>query len=441
MPVLYTDQTEELIDGINNQIEERSSNTRTYSFIIDHTMTDPATMIYYADDTGCEAMSTEWFGLLGIRPCVVKNGAVLYYLNPNNFDQKADGTAADLTTLGNDVMIEIPKMGVKGVWISQEKLKVSITTARHARDFDYSAFSNTSYNDSDYLYVGVYKSYCEDNKMYSSKGKTITASQTLATYRTWAQNRGTGYYDVSYAVDELLSVLYCLIVRNLNSQAAIGPGHSNGSNTAPLPTGGSEAYGMLNQLATDTQKGDSGYHVKCLGIEDMWSNIWQWEDGIIKTASAEHSTAGEHCTILRAKTHSAMNSDGTNYIPVVNILFGYSYESGGEYHENGYVTRMNGTTGAIFIPCRGGGTSSTYYTDFHSINEDIMTNARSYGSWNVDAYAGSFLRHLLDDSSKDRDFIASRSTIKTTIHSTRTHTITMMISVLFLVLAAAGLIN
>ena len=144
-------------------------------------------------------------------------------------------------------------------------------------------------------------------------------------------------------------------------------------NTGPINTGGSEAYGMLNELATATQKGDSGYHVKCLGIEDMWGNIWQWEDGIIKSASAEHSTAGEHCTILRAATHSAMNSDGTNYKQVANILFGYSYESGGHNHENGYITRMNGTTGAIFIPCRGGGTATTYYTDCMMSTKTLMT--------------------------------------------------------------------
>ena len=410
MTVLHKEQVGELLTSIDNQIEERTSNTREYSFIIDHAMSDPATMIYYADDTGCNAMSTEWFGLLGIRPCVLKDGEVLYYLNPNNFNKTIDGANADLTTLGNDVMIEIPKMGVKGVWISKEKLKVTITTARNARDFDYSAFSKNAYNDSEYLYVGVYKCYCTGNKMYSSKGRTPTVSQTLATYRQWANNRGEGYFDVSYAVDELLTCLYCLIVRNLNSQAAIGPGHTNGNNTAAINTGGSEAYGMLNELATATQKGDSGYHVKCLGIEDMWGNVWQWEDGIIKSASAEHSTAGEHCTILRAATHSAMNSDGTNYKQVANILFGYSYESGGHYHENGYITRMNGTTGAIFIPCRGGGTDTTYYTDDHDVDEDRATITSCGGYWYFPSRAGITLRHMNNSvpATDFYDLVASR---------------------------------
>jgi hypothetical protein len=165
---------------------------------------------------------------------------------------------------------------------------------------------------------------------------------------------------------------------------------------------------MLNELATATQKGDSGYHVKCLGIEDMWGNIWQWEDGIIKSASAEHSTSGEHCTILRAATHSAMNSDGTNYKQVANILFGYSYESGGHYHENGYITRMNGTTGAIFIPCRGGGTATTYYTDMHDVDEDLRTRIIYGGYWINSISAGVTYRHIADSPSLTSNHVASR---------------------------------
>ena len=49
-----------------------------------------------------------------IKPCLFKNGAVVGYLNPDNFAQFADGTAADITSGNNgDVMIEIPKTGYK----------------------------------------------------------------------------------------------------------------------------------------------------------------------------------------------------------------------------------------------------------------------------------------------------------------------------------------
>ena len=42
---------------------------------------------------------------------------------------------------------------------------------------------------------------------------------------------------------------------------------------------------------------------------------------------------------------------------------------------------MNGTTGAIFIPCRGGGTATTYYTDWHDVDEEMRAIIRCRASW------------------------------------------------------------
>lgn len=386
MSVVTDNGVGEILTGINNQIEERSSNTRMYSFIIDHTASQDD-MIEYADDTGCEAKSTEWLGLLGIRPCVYNNGEVLYYLDPDDFNKKADGTTSDLTTLGNDVMIEIPKMGVKGVWISREKIKITLTTARHARDFDYSAFSDRAYNDADYLYVGVYPSYVENNRMYSSKGRTITTNLSISAYRNAARSRGIGYHAVSYAVDELLTVIYCLIARHINSQETIGPGYFAGNDGSPLPTGGSEEYGMLNQLAGP----DSTQHIKFLGIEDLWGNTFQLEDGLIKTSGIE-------CTIRRYKTHSDIGSLNTGDVEVGRIV----YESN-VYQTSlcqGYISEIYGSTGAIFLPVKFDGSDDYYYTDYANINMDIVATPRFGGDFTVLSTNGIFYRDFSHNDSE-----------------------------------------
>ena len=103
-----------------------------------------------------------------------------------------------------------------------------------------------------------------------------------------------------------------------------------------------------------------------------------------------------------------MNSDGTNYKQVANILFGYSYEQGGHNHENGYITRMNGTTGAIFIPCRGGGTATTYYTDWHDVDEDRTTICNYGGWWHDNTLVGATYRTLYDSPTTTLDDAASR---------------------------------
>ena len=104
-----------------------------------------------------------------------------------------------------------------------------------------------------------------------------------------------------------------------------------------------------------------------------------------------------------------MNSDGTNYKQVANILFGYSYESGGHYHEYGYITRMNGTTGAIFIPCRGGGTDTTYYTDWYDVDEDLTIICKCGGKWSENiGFPGITDRDLYDSPTEAWGAVASR---------------------------------
>ena len=387
--VLYKEQVQTLLNKVNERIEYMHNGHADgyYSFTIDHNKSNPAQMVQVSDTTLPAAKSSTWFTLLGIRPCVLKNGSVLYYLNPDNFAQTASGGTADLTTLGNDVMIEIPKMGIKSEWITTDIMKVTITTKSNADGFDYSAFSNTSWNDSSYLYVGVYKAYCTGNMMYSSKGRTPTVSQTLATFRTWAKNRGSGYYDITYAADELLQALYCLIVQNLNSQSAIANGWVSGS--AAIATGGSEAYGMLNEKA-------SGNHCKCLGIEDMWGNIWQWEDGIIK----ESPDSSGYSIIKRASYASIMNSDATNYKTVGSIYLGSS-------GYNGYSTRMNGLTGGIFLPVKIGGSESTYWSDYSYFGA-YQTISNLGGTWADGFGAGVFYRPLFDAPSYAYAHVSSR---------------------------------
>ena len=75
-----------------------------YSVIIDFSKSDPGGMISYTDDVDCAPMSLDWFDILGLKLCVLKEGKVLYYLNPDNVAKQINGSPADITTLGNDVM-------------------------------------------------------------------------------------------------------------------------------------------------------------------------------------------------------------------------------------------------------------------------------------------------------------------------------------------------
>ena len=63
-----------------------------------------------------------------------------------------------------------------------------------------------------------------------------------------------------------------------------------------------------------------------------------------------------------------------------------------------------------FIPCRGGGTATTYYMAYHDVDEDRRTIGACGAMWNYGTAAtGVTTRNLWDSSSAaSSDVVASR---------------------------------
>jgi hypothetical protein len=348
-----------------------------YSVIIDFSKSDPGGMISYADDVDRAPMSLDWFNILGLKLCVLKDGKVLYYLNPDNVAKQINGAAADITTLGNDVMLEVPRMGTNCMWINRDKLKITITTAPNRAGYDYRAFSLHKYNDCDKIYIGRYEAYATGNKLYSSSGKTPSVSQTVTTYRTWATNRGTGYTHTGICDNILLQCIYLLITKNFNSQATIGQGISTGNTHN---TGEANTFGWLNNHSTN--KNSTTTAICCLGIENWWGNIWDNEDGSIKTADTNN--------ILMAQYADQYNTSGTGYEVVATNIIDQT-----EHYE--YQARCAGLPKFIFMPDRNSfvaenRSETTYMCDMTSITSNLTTLPIWGGSWMHNAHNGAFCR-------------------------------------------------
>ena len=85
---------------------------------------------------------------------------------------------------------------------------------------------------------------------------------------------------------------------------------------------------------------------------------------------------------------------------------------------------MNSTTGAIFLPCRGGGTDTTYYTADHDVDEDLRTTARLGGMWLAANVAGIAYRAMNYTPATVLDYVASSNmkkslTIRMVLMSTK----------------------
>lgn len=236
-----------------------------------------------------------------IRPCVMKDGVVQYYLDPSNFAQKANGGGAATinSESAGDVMIEIPKLGYK-MTTDGNTHTIMVTDDPNADGYCYRAHGLDAEGDCDSIYIGAYLATNISSKLYSLSGKTPTATITLTNARTYAQARGTGYQLVSFYPLTLLQCLYLIMYKNRNGQQALGYGYANG-NSAAIATGGTNAKGMCYGETGGKQQ------MCFLGIEDFWGNLFWWIDGLycdskwnVKTAFKDFKDDGSSYPFTKA---------------------------------------------------------------------------------------------------------------------------------------------
>ena len=335
--------------AVNNNVANRITGTpqafRTMTVTIDKTNSNPATCCSYADDAvGMTAGSSDWDDFIGQTPVLLDStGNELGNLKVSDYSKFEDGTSAPITTVGNDVMVKFPKRGLK-ISTSGNTVSISMTDNPDAESegFKYYAHSYGANNNCDEIYVGAYKGYVSSSKLYSSSGKTPTGNQTIGTFRTQANARGTGYEQMTFYVRTFLIAAYLLKYKHLNSQVAVGRGYVDG-NSAPTTTGQTNTKGM------DWGEGTGKYQCKCLGVEDLWGNIHEWIDGIFSNSTRN---------ILTKTTNNSMNDTGS----------GYTDQGQGATADIGnYMNEVQGTTEKGFVAKSVSGSATTYFCDYGNL--------------------------------------------------------------------------
>ena len=325
-----------------------------------------ATALTYIDDAaGMSSGYSSWKDhaiFKNIRPCLVKDGVVQYYLNPANLTQKADGSAATInSTTAGDVMVEIPKLGYK-MTTDGTYHYIYLTDDPAADGYCYRAHSLDSEGDCDYIYISAYRGYCTGNMMYSISGQTPTGSQTIGTFRTWAANRGTGYQQMSFYPLTLLQCLFLMMYKDRNGQSALGRGFVDG-NSAAHATGGTNTLGPCYGETTGKVQ------MAFLNIEDFWGNMYLFVDGIFSDASRNILTA-----------FNSFNDTGSGYP--------YSKASGISSDTGDWMKDIQGTNDGGFVFKTGGGSATTYYADYAVLCASRL--AYFGGVWSNGDKAGPF---------------------------------------------------
>ena len=337
---------------------------------------NPETWGEYLDDAvNMTAGSADWDKFFGHYPAMVKNGQIVGELDPSQgYAKYVDGTAADITSgADGDVMIVFPRRDLR-IWQDNGYLYVSMTDILGQQDYDYYAHKYKG-NDCDWFALGRYKGYYDGTKLRSLSGKMPTASQTIGTFRTYAQAGGTGYEQSAFFQLTYRQAMYMLKYLGQNAQIAVGRGFADGNSAAHV-TGGTDAHGM--------DYGETTGKVQCslFGLEDFWGNINEWIDGIYSDSSYK---------LLGADGN--FNDTGSGYIDLQSATL--------SAYAEGYLKDTNGTSLAGFTSASATyGSASTYFCDYASIYN--IRIAAFGGSWSSANGVGVF-RLAVSDGPRTAD--------------------------------------
>lgn len=365
----------------------------TYTVNIDKTNNNPSSCCTYADDA--ENMikgSSNWDTqpiFKDIKPCVFKNGQVQYYLNPDDWNEKADGTTSNLTGGDGDVMIEFPKFAYK-IKTNNNIISVSISNdpnvIRNDNDYTYDAFSRLEEGDLNYFYKGAFKGSLDGNgKLRSIAGVLPVKDTTITGMRAAAQANGAHYQQSTYAQLKALQCLYLIKYGSLDGQTALGPGNTISNNgfciTGYNVTAPASITSERSVLASGMCFGDR-YRMRLFGIEDFWGNIWEWVDGVESDSSLNVITSWSSFSGETGATNSSVTTPSGLSTAITS----------------GCTKDVIGNTAAGFLTIDKSGSTSTYYTDAGRLNSNCILNFG--GRWTTGNDAGPFIVNLNNSVTK-----------------------------------------
>ena len=339
----------------------------TYGVKIDLANSNPETSVTYTDDAvGFDKSYMDFandtfvygswqdkFPFNQVRPCLFKDGAVVKYLNPDNYAKDVDGNDVVITGADGDVMIEIPKVYYR---LHKDENYQYIQISDTAQE-GFCCLAHTYKGvEKDKVYIGAYQSYYDGTKSRSVSGVSATGSVSLNSWRTYARNNGSGYENFYWDLLVLLQCLYTIQFKNLDSQTALGYGWCNGSGYST--GGGLNAKGLYYGTSAHGQ-------MKFMGIEDFWGSRRTWIDGAYINSSRNLTT------IDSTDASVDYNGSGTGYTDR-----GYTLAS----TSSGYITRIMGENASGFVPTANTGSATTYFCDY----------GRVHGSGYVPYFGGKY---------------------------------------------------
>lgn len=337
------------------------------------------------------------------KGCVVKNGKLQYYLNPNDWTKTSNGSNSNLDGTDGDVMIHTPKFyGKSGSngnkrWVRISTVKVDASWVEIPEMF-ISAYRNTIYTDGDTTKIAsvvstdakyrgggrrsAYDEYLSTDQFKTDLGKPIS-NISRATMRTYAA--ATGQELLCYEFYKWIFYWnYVIEYANFNSQkefnseltsdgyhqGGLGPGlttwdwgswSSYNGNYAITPCGYTNEFGNFSGVkAIQLQSPEKTlYANRWRGFENPFGDIWTNLEGIVIKRDASKANSNVYTTTNVSKY-------GEDY-----SLFDIA---GVEIAQDEWIGTFDLGSKAEIIPSSIAGSESTYKCDYHWCNVDSVGN-------------------------------------------------------------------
>ena len=337
------------------------------------------------------------------KGCVVKNGKLQYYLNPNDWTKTSNGSNSNLDGTDGDVMIHTPKFyGKSGSngnkrWVRISTVKVDASWVEIPEMF-ISAYRNTIYTDGDTTKIASvvstdakyrgggrrssYDEYLTTDQFKTDLGKPVS-NISRATMRTYAA--ATGQELLCYEFYKWIFYWnYVIEYANFNSQkefnseltsdgyhqGGLGPGlttwdwgqwGSYNGNYAITPCGYTNEFGNFSGVkAIQLQSPEKTlYANRWRGFENPFGDIWTNLEGIVIKRDAAKANSNVYTT-------TDVSKYGEDY-----SLFDIA---GVEIAQDGWIGTFDLGSKAEIIPSSIAGSESTYKCDYHWCNVDSVEN-------------------------------------------------------------------
>lgn len=290
------------------------------------------------------------------RPCMLKkDGTVDYYLDPDDYTKKADGTASDVanTDYEGNAMLEWPQIYTKR-WHTDGIYYFRCSDVPQDSDWDCWCNYNKSGALTKHFYTPIYMGSLVNSTLRSISGKSPHGHGYETYDAGWAEANGEGWYIETLADQLLMQDLMIMISKTTDTQAAFGNGYVGATDSL--------VSGTMNDKGMFWGSNSSTSGVKVFGMEHPWGNAPRKIAGLIFGRTSSSTGSVPFTYKITRSTH-----DGTT-------IGDYSAGTDDTGYLTGSMQLANGSTNSGYIssmtvysygrlPYNLLGSSSTYEAD------------------------------------------------------------------------------